>query len=201
MEAAAPAAGQLQVALRFFGSERSRKRHGARESAPRAGSRRPTVTPKPAPKGDVMENRKLGFEIHKTARLTKRYMDSDALKSYVDKITGTHGWAIGYLYHNRDKDIFQKDFEQKFNIRRSTASSILSLMEKNGLIFRESVTYDARLKKITLTQKAVEIQTTVDAAFDRFENMIKQDISNEELEVFFKVLDKINQNIEGSDAG
>lgn len=147
-----------------------------------------------------MDNRKLGFEIHKTARLTKRYMDSDASKSYADKITGTHGWVIGYLYHNRDRDIFQKDFEQQFNIRRSTASSILSLMEKNGLIKRESVDYDARLKKISLTERAVEIQLPVENAFDRFENMIKQDISESELEIFFNVLDKINRNIERSDA-
>ncbi|MBR3816957.1 MAG: MarR family transcriptional regulator [Clostridia bacterium] len=146
-----------------------------------------------------MNNRKLGFEIHKTARLTKRYMDSDASKSYADKITGTHGWAIGYLYHNRDKDIFQKDFEQEFNIRRSTASSILSLMEKNGLIKRESVDYDARLKKITLTQKAIDIQLPVETAFDRFENMLKQNISEDELNVFFTVLDKINRNTERSD--
>lgn len=146
-----------------------------------------------------MDNRKLGFEIHKTARLTKRYMDSDASKSYVDKMTGTHGWAVGYFYHNRHKDIFQKDFEQEFNIRRSTASSILSLMEKNGLIRREGVPYDARLKKITLTDKAIEIQHIVDGVFERFENTMKQNISEEELNIFFAVLDKINSNMERND--
>ncbi|MBO7320019.1 MAG: MarR family transcriptional regulator, partial [Clostridia bacterium] len=73
-------------------------------------------------------HRKLGFEIHRSSRLVKRYMDNDATKLYVDKMTGTHGWAIGYFYHNKDCDIFQKDFEQQFNIRRSTASNILALM-------------------------------------------------------------------------
>ena len=116
-----------------------------------------------------MENRRLGFEIHKTSRIIKRYMDSDATKSYVDKMTGTHGRALGYFANNRDRDIFQKDFEQEFNIRRSTASAILSLMEKNDLIKRESVPYDARLKKITLTEKALEIHSVVHEAFDRFE--------------------------------
>lgn len=146
-----------------------------------------------------MQNKKLGFEIHKTSRIIKRYMELDATKSYVDKMTGTHGWAIGYFYKNRDRDVFQKDFEQEFNIRRSTASAILSLMEKNELIIRESVPYDARLKKITLTQKAVEIQSIVNEAVDKFENTIKQDISDEELKVFFRVLDKINNNIERKD--
>ena len=146
-----------------------------------------------------MENRKIGFELHKTSRLIKRYMDSDAAKSYVDNLTGTHGWAIGYLYHNRDRDIFQKDFEQEFNIRRSTASNILSLMEKNGLINRESVDYDARLKKITLTEKAIEIQTVVDAAFGRMEDMLAQGISDSELEIFFSVLEKICENLNNPD--
>ena len=146
-----------------------------------------------------MESRKIGFELHKTSRMIKRYMDSDAAKSYVDKLTGTHGWAIGYLYHNRDRDIFQKDFEKEFNIRRSTASTILTLMEKNGLINRESVDYDARLKKITLTDKAIEIQTFVEASFDRMENMLGQDISDSELEIFFSVLEKINRNLERND--
>ena len=147
-----------------------------------------------------MQNRKLGFEIHKTSRIIKRYADSDASKSYVDKMTGTHGWAMGYFFRNRDKDIFQKDFEQEFNIRRSTASSILSLMEKNDLIKRESVPHDGRLKKITLTEKSLKIQSIVDDAFDRFEKTMKQGISDEELQVFYTVLDKINNNMERNDS-
>lgn len=146
-----------------------------------------------------MQSRKVGFEIHKTSRIIKRYIDSDASKSYVDKMTGTHGWAVGYFYRNRDKDIFQKDFEQEFNIRRSTASSILSLMEKNDLIRRESVPYDARLKKITLTKKALEVQNIVEKDFERFESTMKQNISEEELEIFFSVLEKININMERND--
>lgn len=147
-----------------------------------------------------MQNRKLGFEIHKTSRIIKRYADSDASKSYVDKMTGTHGWAMGYFFRNRDKDIFQKDFEQEFNIRRSTASSILSLMEKNDLIKREGVPHDGRLKKITLTEKSLKIQSIVDDAFDRFEKTMKQGISDEELQVFYTVLDKINNNMERNDS-
>ena len=147
-----------------------------------------------------MQKKQLGFEIHKTSRLIKRYADSDATKSYVDKMTGTHGWAVGYFYKNRHRDVFQKDFEQEFNIRRSTASSILSLMEKNELIKRESVPYDARLKKITLTQKALDVQTVVNKAVSRFERTMKQNISDEELEIFFRVLNKINNNLERKDA-
>lgn len=146
-----------------------------------------------------MDNRKIGFEIHRSSRLVKRYLDNDATKMYVDKMTGTHGWAIGYLYQNSDRDIFQKDFEQEFNIRPSTASNILSLIEKNGLITRESVPYDARLKKIVLTQKAIDIHQIIESSFDKLEEKLKEDISQQELEIFFRVIDKINNNIERKD--
>ena len=143
-----------------------------------------------------MHNRKLGFELHRASRMVKRYLDGDATKLYVEKMTGTHGWAVGYFYNNRHRDVFQKDFEQEFDIRRSTASNILSLMEKNGLIIRESVPYDARLKKITLTDKALEVQSVVNKSFDRLESTMKENISEEELDVFFKVLDKVCINLE-----
>jgi DNA-binding MarR family transcriptional regulator len=146
-----------------------------------------------------MESRKLGFELQRSSRLVKRYMDSDTSKLYIEKITGTHGWALGFFFHNRDRDVFQKDFEQEFNIRRSTASNILALIEKNGLIQRESVPYDARLKKITLTQKALDIQQEIDISLEKLEDKMKRDITDEELKVFFRVIDKINFNLERKD--
>ena len=144
--------------------------------------------------------RKLGFEIGRTSRLIKRVLDNNSQKEYIDKLTGTHGWALGYLHRNRDRDIFQKDFEKEFDIRRSTASHILSLMEENGMITRESVPYDARLKKIVLTEKAMNIQEEVMQFFDKLEQEFERNITKEELEIFYSVLDKINYNIERIDA-
>ena len=123
-------------------------------------------------------------------------MDTNTAKILADEMTGTHGWAIGYFYHNRHKDIFQKDFEKEFDIRRSTASNILSLMEKNGLIKRQSVPDDARLKKIILTEKAVEIHNEIEASFDKMEKDISEGISQDEMEAFLLTVDKIRKNIE-----
>ncbi len=123
-------------------------------------------------------------------------MDINTAKIHADEMTGTHGWAIGYFYHNRHKDIFQKDFEKEFDIRRSTASNILSLMEKNGLIIRQSVPDDARLKKILLTEKAVEIHEKIEESFSKMEKDISQGISEEEMEAFLVTVDKIRNNIE-----
>lgn len=143
-----------------------------------------------------MKKKRTGFEISHCARLIRRYMDANALKSYIDEMTGTHGWALRYFYQNRDKDIFQRDFEKEFDIRRSTASNILSLMEKNGLVTRESVPHDARLKKIVLTQKAIDVHQQVENSFCKMEQDIAKDISDKELDAFFETLEKIKNNIE-----
>lgn len=143
-----------------------------------------------------MEKKRIGFELSHCSRLIRRYMDAQAVKSYLDEMTGTHGWALRYFHQNCDRDIFQKDFEKKFDIRRSTASNILSLMEKNGLIMRQSVPYDARLKKIVLTQKAQNVHQQVEEAFCKMEEDIARDISDEELDAFFSTLEKIKNNIE-----
>ncbi|MCB6992970.1 MarR family transcriptional regulator [bacterium 210820-DFI.6.37] len=51
----------------------------------------------------------------------------------------------------KDQDIFQKDLEAALDVRRSTISNILGLLEKKDYVRRESVRSDARLKKLALT--------------------------------------------------
>ena len=63
---------------------------------------------------------------------------------------------LGYLDAHRDRDVYQKDLEATFHIRRSTASGILQIMVRDGLLVREPVEGDARLKRLVLTPIAQE---------------------------------------------
>ncbi len=138
----------------------------------------------------------LGFDIRTLSLLIKRFIDDNGNKQYVDNLTGMHGWVIGYLYENRDRDIYQRDLESQFSIRRSTATGILQLMEKNDLIHRVPVESDARLKKLVLTEKALDLHKMVEADRERTEEKLIQGIDKEELEVFRRVLKKMIQNME-----
>ena len=142
-----------------------------------------------------MKERHLGLEIRTLNNCVKRYIHSTRPPEF-EESTGVHGWAIRYFYENRDKDIFQRDFEARFSIRRSTATNMLKLMEKNGLITRESVPYDARLKKIVLTEKAIEIHHKATQNIKNIENTLKKGITYEELKFFYSVIDKIKANLE-----
>ena len=138
----------------------------------------------------------IGFDIRTLSILIKRYIDGSATKQYVDNLTGTHGWVIGYLYDNRDHDVYQRDLETQFSIRRSTATGILQLMEKNELILREPVESDARLKKLVLTEKALDIHKMVEEDRKRTEEQLTKDIDAQELAIFQKVLKQMIRNME-----
>lgn len=149
-------------------------------------------------KGDaLMENEKfIGREIRKTNNMLKRRHMNSEFHKQIQNITGTNGWIIGFLANNSDRDIFQKDIEEFFSLRRSTVSNMVQLMEKKGFIARESVDYDARLKKLVLTQKALEIHKAVLADVAENEKKLKSGISEEELKTFFDVIEKIQKNLE-----
>lgn len=141
----------------------------------------------------------VGFEIRTLSVLIKRNAEQLPIKRDVDRVTGMHGWVIGYLYDHQNEQIFQRDLEQKFSIRRSTATAILQLMEKNELIVREPVPQDKRLKKLILTPKAVELHHTIVQEIDGFEAKMTEGISPEEMKGFFATIDKLKKNLEQTD--
>ncbi len=142
-----------------------------------------------------MQKRRLGFEIRTLSNLIKRYIDANKPPE-LDCHTGVHGWAIKFFYDNRGKEVFQRDFEEHFSIRRSTATNMLKLMEKNGLIVRESVERDARLKRVVLTDKAIEIHKKITNSINESEAAFSRGITQEELKAFYLVLDKVKSNLE-----
>ena len=106
------------------------------------------------------------------------------------------GFIIGYLCSHSDSDVYQRDIEGEFKIRRSTATGILNLMEKNGLIERKLVSCDARLKKLVLTQKAIDMHNIFLIGIDDIENNARIGLSEDEIKFFFTTLNKIRKNIE-----
>lgn len=142
-----------------------------------------------------MRDNSIAFEVRSLNNLIKRDVEHSKMFDYC-KSTGLHGWAIGWFYENQNRDVFQRDFEEHFSIRRSTASKMLSLMEKNGLIERVSVVQDARLKKIILTDRAVELHRMITDEINEREKRMAKGITAEEMKIFFKVADRIKKNLE-----
>lgn len=112
------------------------------------------------------------------------------------ELTMMHDWVIGYLYRSRGKEIFQKDVEAEFSIARSTATGILQLMEKKGYLYRESVERDARLKRIVLTPVGIQLHEQHMEKVRQIEQMMREDLSEEDIQTFFRVIRKMRENLE-----
>lgn len=137
----------------------------------------------------------VGKEIHSVGNLIKRQVDNLSSIRYADQLTGTNGWIIDYLYHHQDQDIFQKDIEEIFEVTRSTASKVITLMEKKGMITRTTVPHDARLKKLTLTPLALEMEATILNDIQQFEKQLIKGLSEQEINFLFHCLSKIRNNL------
>lgn len=144
-----------------------------------------------------MQEKRIGVAIRAVSNRIRRHMDTTAVKNDIDALTGMHGYIIGFLAHCQNEKIYQRDIEREFSIRRSTASQILQRMERNGLIVRQSVELDARLKCICLTEKAWSLHLRVEEEHAALEACMKHGLSHAELATFFKVIEKIQKNLEG----
>lgn len=142
-----------------------------------------------------MEKRRVGPEMRKFNNLIKREVERSTARQQLESLTGLHGWVIGHIAR-QDGPVLQRDLEERFSVRRSTMSNILSLMEKNGLIVRTKSKQDARSKEITLTRRAFVIDRIVKTDMDRIESLITDGVSQDELDAFFSALDKMKANLE-----
>lgn len=139
----------------------------------------------------------IGYEVKTLSNLIRRHIHSHALNNEIEDLTAMQSWIIRFIYDNQDiRDVFQRDLEKQFKIRRSTATEILKLMEKKELIEKEPVSYDARLKKIKLTKKATDVQYLIQEEVESFEQTMRLGLTDVELEEFFRIIIKIKSNIE-----
>jgi DNA-binding MarR family transcriptional regulator len=143
-----------------------------------------------------MEKKPIGIAVRCLNNRIGRAVSAAAARQFGDSATAVHGWVVRYLYDHRDQNVYQRDLETRFSVRRSTMTSILKLMEKNGLIAREQVETDGRLKKLILTPLAVEIQEAMRTEIDRIESRICEGLSEEEITAFLATAEKIGRNLD-----
>ena len=104
---------------------------------------------------DMHMGRLIGILSHQMARNGSN--PSIVMKS--DELTAMQKHVLKFiLLETLHRDLYQKDIEEEFQIRKSTATGTLQLMEKKGFIYRECAKQDGRLKRIVPTKKAEDIR-------------------------------------------
>lgn len=143
----------------------------------------------------MLDNEDMGILIMRTATMIRRRADSNTYMSRVRKITGANGWILRYLDENDGKAVYQKDIEEKFGVTRSTVSKVLKGMEAKGLLYRQNVSSDARLKQLILTEEGRQISHRASEERLELENRIKEGLSEEEVDTLRHLLMKVADNM------
>ena len=112
-----------------------------------------------------------------------------------DKLSVINGRILGYIYENRSKEIFAKDIENEFMVTRSTVSKVVDTMESKGLIKRVAIERDARLKKLVLTDAALEMVRKIQRELKDFEAQMLEGFSAYETKQLTSYIDRMTNNI------
>lgn len=129
--------------------------------------------------------------VHDTGRLLKiaaRQLTKDFddfARQY--GLTATQMSIIDHL-GRKQEEVLQRDLEQEFNIRRSTATLILQRMEKKDLIKRTPAQIDARQRAVVLTDKGKQLVGFVSDYMQLQQTQLQQQFSNTEIALFEKIL-------------
>lgn len=117
----------------------------------------------------------------------------DALSSKRE-LSGAQGKVLHFLLAQTE-DVFQKDIEEEYGLRPPSASELLKKMENNGLIRRESLPQDARMKRIIVCEKAMRYRESVLEDLTALEEDLLRGIPEQDQEVFFRVVDQMLENV------
>lgn len=134
-----------------------------------------------------------GRWINQLSHQIKRRMDARLTRM---EVTSVQGRILHYIIDRQKlQPVFQKDIEEVFRLRRSTATGILQLLEKNGLIRREAVSHDARLKSLIPTEKAEAICKEMQECIQETESLLIQNIDPVQLQIFLQVARQMSDNL------
>ncbi len=144
---------------------------------------------------DRLDPHLVGPQIKSLGNLVMRFLESESSAEGFDDATCSNGWILRYLRQNEGRDVYQKDLEKEFCITRSTASKVITLMEQKGYIVRRTVEGDGRLRRLELTEKANQLMEHRRRTGNKAEKTLTAGLSEAEVEEFFRITNKMKENM------
>lgn len=136
----------------------------------------------------------LGLEVRILSNLIYNKLNQTTMEA--ENLTIHQCWILQYLTQNADKEIYQKDIEQLFSVKRSTANQMLRTMESRGYILRTVSDEDARRNVLTVTKEGIAVCEHLMEILYQFMLKLHGSIPQSELEQFQITLRKLWRNID-----
>lgn len=127
------------------------------------------------------------------------HREFDVLSSNDERFEGLTGKRAGLLNYivevSEKRYVLQRELEEKFTIRRSTATQLLQELEKYGYITRSRHEDDLRQRVIIPTRKAIECHDIVMEDIEKTHRKMTRDFTDEDFVAFRSVTEKIINNL------
>ena len=134
--------------------------------------------------------KRFGHQIH-------LMVQKEAKRCGIEFMGGPQGQVVRFLDSREENQdlVLIKDIEQELNITKSVTSNLVKRMVQNGLVELEASPVDKRAKFVRLTDKSRSQMKQVKAFFERIDKQLMADIDEDELLIFEKVLNQLQENI------
>ena len=129
--------------------------------------------------------------VSKLSNKLRRKIDAFSTRG---QMSGAQGKVLHFLLA-QSGDVFQKDVEEEFSLRPSSATELLKRMEQDGFTRRESMPGDARRKRIVVCEKGLAYKEAVMADILGLEAELTRGVDPGDLETFFRVIEQMLKNI------
>ena len=101
--------------------------------------------------------------------------------------------VIGYIC--RHPGVLSVDIARDFHFVKSTVSSMVKSLEEKGYVLCRVSETDKRKTHLYPSEKAISSEKELERLFDEFDSLMEKGLSEEEKEILFHLLEKIDQNI------
>ena len=134
--------------------------------------------------------KRFGHQIH-------LMVQKEAKRCGIEFMGGPQGQVLRFLDRREQEQELTliKDIEQELNISKSVASNLVKRMVQNDLVELEASPVDKRAKFVRLTDKSRSQMQQVKAFFERIDKQLIEDVDEDELLIFEKVLSQLQENI------
>jgi DNA-binding MarR family transcriptional regulator len=112
------------------------------------------------------------------------------------KYGGTMSIGFALLNIHTEEGTAATKIAPMMGLEARSLTRLLKSMEEKGLIYRETDKYDKRSVRIMLTKEGKKNKEKARETVLRFNEVVRQEIPDQKLSVFFEVLQNINRMIE-----
>ena len=102
---------------------------------------------------------------------------------------------IDYLLKHHNEDVCQKDLEIETNLKKASITGAIDSLAEKGMVKRVQSQEDRRVNYIRLTEQMLEYRQNFENRIAELNDHIIMDIDPKELESFYRVLDRMKENI------